>query len=172
MKFFLSSAAIAIAASSLSTAIAADWPRWRGPDLNGISRETGWSSQWPASGPKQLWKASVGTGFSSMTVRQGRVYTLGNADNTDTVFCIDVRTGEVVWKHSYPASLDPINYEGGPSATPTVDGDRVYTFSKHGLLFCLDVAKGKVIWSNNVMESLKAEKPIWGFASSVLHVRV
>ena len=45
---------------------AVDWYRWRGPDLNGISKETGWQTKWPAEGPKQLWKASIGTGFASM----------------------------------------------------------------------------------------------------------
>jgi len=176
MKFFFTTAAVVLAAASCSTATAADWPRWRGPDLNGISQETGWSFQWPADGPKQLWKVSVGIGFSSVTVSQGRVYTLGHANNTDTVFCFDTKTGTPVWKFSYMAKLDPKYYEGGPSATPTVDpdqgagagGGRIYTFSKRGLLLCLDAGKGGVIWSNNVMESLKAEMPSWGFASSVL----
>jgi len=147
---------------------AADWYRWRGPDLNGISQETGWLSQWPAGGPKQLWKTSVGIGFSSVAVSKGRAYTMGHADNADTVYCFEAKTGTPVWKFSYTTKLDPKYYEGGPSATPTVDGDRVYTFSKRGLLLCLDAAKGSVFWSNNVMESLKADMPSWGFASSVL----
>src|SRR5437879_7524790 len=72
---------------------AADWPHWRGPDFNGISKETGWQSSWPDDGPKRLWKASVGTGFSSITVSQNRAYTMGNADDTDTVYCFDATTG-------------------------------------------------------------------------------
>jgi len=176
MRFAFALAAIALTAGSFSAATAADWYRWRGPDLNGISQERGWSSQWPAGGPKQVWKATVGIGFSSVTVSKGHVYTLGHANNMDTVFCFDERTGAPVWKFSYATKLDPKYYEGGPSATPTVDlatgnetdGERVYTFSKRGLLLCLDAAKGGVIWSNNVMESLKAEMPNWGFASSVL----
>jgi outer membrane protein assembly factor BamB len=168
MKFFFAHTAVVLATASLSDATAADWYRWRGPDLNGISQETVWSSQWAAGGPKQLWKASVGTGFSTVAVSAGRIYTLGNANNIDTVFCLDAKTGGVVWKYSYAAKLDPKNYEGGPNATPTVDGDHVYTFSKRGLLLCLDKAKGGVIWSNNLTESLKIEIPNWGFASSAL----
>lgn len=168
MKYFIGLSAFVLALGLASITSAADWYRWRGPDLNGISQETGWSSQWAAGGPKQLWKASVGIGFSSVTVSQGRVYTLGHADNTDTVFCFDAKTGTPVWKFFYATKLDAKYYEGGPSATPTVDGGRVFTFSKQGLLLCLDAAKGGVIWSNNVMKSLKAEMPTWGFASSVL----
>jgi len=145
-----------------------DWPRWRGPDANGISKETGWSAQWPAGGPKQLWKAKVGIGFASFSVSKGRVHTLGNARDTDTVFCFDANAGTVAWKYSYASKLDPKYYEGGPSATPTVDGDRVYTFSKRGLLQCLEAARGTVIWSKNLMAELKAEMPTWGFAGSVL----
>ncbi|MBP7827897.1 MAG: PQQ-like beta-propeller repeat protein [Verrucomicrobia bacterium] len=149
-------------------AAAADWPRWRGPELNGISRETGWLTSWPDGGPKVLWKARVGTGFSSFAIAQGRAYTMGNANDTDSVFCFDAATGRVIWRHDYPAPLDANSYEGGTSATPTVDGDRVYTLSKRGVMFCLDAAKGTVIWTKPLAEELGAAMPTWGFAGSVL----
>jgi outer membrane protein assembly factor BamB len=155
-------------ALGLWNASGADWPWWRGPERNGISRETGWSARWPAAGPKVLWRASVGVGFSSFAVREGRVFTLGHANNTDTVWCLDAQTGAVRWKFSYPAKLDANFYEGGPSATPTVAGERVYTLSKRGVFLCLEAATGRLVWSNNIMESLKAEKPTWGFAGSVV----
>ena len=44
---------------------APDWPHFRGPDRNGISSEKDWLGAWPDDGPKVLWRASVGTGFSS-----------------------------------------------------------------------------------------------------------
>ncbi len=152
---------------TVCSATAADWSRWRGPEGNGISKETGWSAQWPADGPKRLWKANVGIGFASFSVANGRVYTTGNKDDTDTIFCFDANTGKEIWKHSYPEKLDPKYYEGGTSATPTVDGDRVYNLSKQGQLFCLDAAKGTVIWSQNVAKELNAKLPTWGFAGSV-----
>jgi len=128
-------------------AAAEDWPCWRGPDRNGVSKETGWIADWPAGGPKVLWKAAVGTGFSSFAVAAGKVYTLGNSHDVDTVFCLDAVGGQVLWKHSYPCDLQPLSYEGGPSATPAVDGQRVFTFSKSGDLFCLGADTGKVLWS-------------------------
>lgn len=164
----ISGAAAIIAASFILPANAADWPRWRGPDLTGVSQETGWLAKWPASGPKQLWKTSIGTGFSAAAVSGGHIYVSGNANNTDTIFCFDAQKGGLIWKYSYASRLDPKNYEGGPSATPSITDGRVYTFSKRGLLLCLDAEKGGVIWSNNVTESLNAEIPNWGFASSVL----
>ena len=157
------------AAGGISTqAPALDWPCFRGPDHNGISQEKDWSSQWPAGGPKQLWKAKVGIGFASFSVSQNRVFTVGNAADQDTVFCFDANSGAEIWKRTYEAKLDPKYYEGGPSATPTVEGDRVYTLTKRGVAHCLDAAKGTEIWSRDMAGELKATMPTWGFASSVL----
>jgi outer membrane protein assembly factor BamB len=157
------------ALTATTVARANDWYRWRGPNDDGISTETGWQSKWPDDGPKRLWKVSVGTGFSSMSVSHGKLYTMGNdGENTDTIYCFDTVTGAPVWKHSYPCEVDPKYYEGGPSATPTVDADRVYAISRKGDLFCLDAAKGTVIWSTNVNRDLGFEIPTWGFAGSAL----
>src|SRR3982074_354129 len=73
-----------------------DWPWWRGPNHNGISQEKGWLDHWPAEGPKVAWKARIGTGFSSFAVGKGRVYTMGNADNADTVFCFGAASGKAL----------------------------------------------------------------------------
>jgi len=159
--------AIIALATSLST-FAADWPRFRGPDQNGISKETGLNPKALEGGAKTLWKASVGTGFSSITIANGRVFTMGNADATDTVWGLDAGTGKEIWKHSYAEELKPNLYEGGPNATPTVDGDRVYTLSKTGKAFCLDAAKGTVVWEKDLAKELGAKKPEWGFSGSVL----
>jgi outer membrane protein assembly factor BamB len=168
MKILSALAIAGLVVNSALGAVGVDWYRWRGPDLNGISKETGWNAQWSTEGPKQLWKASVGTGFSSFSASQGRVYTMGNANNTDTIFCLDAGTGKVLWQYSYPCPLDPKNFEGGPCATPTVADGRVYTFSRKGELFCLDAAKGSVIWSKNLNKELGLEIPTWGCASSAL----
>jgi outer membrane protein assembly factor BamB len=145
---------------------AADWPQWRGPNRNGISSEKV-SAVWPAGGPRVLWRASVGTGFSSISVSRGRVYTMGNTNNEDTVWCFDAKTGEHVWHHSYTAPLGPQWYEGGPGSTPTVDGNRVITISKWGNVFCFDAAKGIVLWQRDLRrDGIKTNR--WGFAGSPL----
>ena len=57
--------------ASLTLAHASDWPMFRGPDLTGVSRETGWNSTWPKEGPKVAWRAQIGLGFSTVAVAQG-----------------------------------------------------------------------------------------------------
>lgn len=147
---------------------ALDWPRWRGPAANGISAETGTALEWPKEGPRQVWKANVGVGFSSVSVHKGRVFTLGNQNDQDVVWCLDSATGAPVWKHSYASTLDPKYYEGGTSATPTVDGEHVFTFGRHGDVFCLEAATGKVVWGKNLAKDLGLNVPDWGFAGSPL----
>src|SRR5688572_28820212 len=112
-----------------------DWPGWRGPHHDGISRETNWTARWPAEGPPQLWRAEVGTGFSSVAVAGDRLFTLGNSNEIDTVFAFAAGSGKLLWKYSYACPSDPEYYEGGPGSTPTVDGQTVYTLSKRGHLF-------------------------------------
>jgi outer membrane protein assembly factor BamB len=142
----------------------ADWPNYRGPSHNGITNETNWSANWSKSGPKQLWKKSIGIGFSSITVSNGRVYTMGNTGRKgdkkehDIVFCLDANTGREIWTHIYPCPLQPKSYEGGTLSTPTVDGNVVYTISKMGHLFCLKAATGEVVWQKNMNRSISAQQ--------------
>ena len=157
---------ILVAALLAATASAADWPQWRGPNRNGISSES-ISTSWPADGPKVLWRASVGTGFSSISISQGRAYTMGNTNNEDTVWCFDAAAGKSLWKHTYAAQLSPQWYEGGPGSTPTIDGNRVFTISKWGDIFCLDAAKGTIVWRRDLrQDGVKPNR--WGFAGAPL----
>lgn len=145
-----------------------DWPRWRGPHHNGIAHETGWLTQWPAGGPPVAWREPVGVGFASVAVAAGRIYTMGNEGDRDIVTCLDAATGRIRWRHTYDCPLDDKLFEGGPTATPTADGGRVYTLSRRGHLFCFDAAKGDIKWSVNVHEQTSIRIPSWGYSGSPL----
>src|SRR4030042_3500200 len=149
-----------------STTLAADWPNWRGPNYNGISSETGFITTWPKEGPKVVWEASVGTGFSSMAVSDGRVYAMGNINNNDILYCFDAETGKEIWKQSYPCPLFDQNHEGGPSATPTVEGSAVYVASRNGDVLRFDVITGKIVWHRNIVKELGLKQPTWNLAGS------
>lgn len=161
-------AAALTAALGSSAARADDWPHWRGPDRNGISKETGWLDHWPDDGPKIAWKANVGLGFSSFVSKGDRVYTMGHASDQDTVFCFAISDGQVRWKHSYPAELGDKYFEGGTTGCPTLDGNRLYTLSRWGDLFCFDATSGKVLWNKNVQQETQTPTPTWGFTGAPL----
>jgi len=150
---------------------ASDWPMFRGPDLNGISRETDWSSTWSADGPKVAWRAKIGLGFSTVVVAGGKVVTTGHdghAKGQDTIWCFDAATGRQVWKHSYSSLLGNKYFEGGATGTPTIDGDRVYHLSRQGDFICLELGTGKVLYQRQLATELHVEVPEWGFAASPL----
>lgn len=130
--------------------------------------ESRWSDAWPASGPTIAWKAKVGMGFSSFVVAQGRAYTLGFADGQDTLWCFDVDSGKVLWKHSYPSELGDKYFEGGTTGTPTVAGEQVFALSRWGDVMCLEAATGKVVWSKNVQKETGIRIPDWGFTGAPL----
>ncbi|MEQ1859461.1 MAG: PQQ-binding-like beta-propeller repeat protein [Chthoniobacteraceae bacterium] len=142
----------------------ADWLHYRGPTQNGVVAE---KLPLAFAPPRQLWKMNVGAGTCSVTVAGGRAFTAGNADKrNDAVVCLDAATGKVVWRHAYPQPLDPNMFEGGPRATPTIDGGRVYTLGQAGDLFCLDAASGKVVWRKHLVEDFRGHRPNWGYSGS------
>jgi outer membrane protein assembly factor BamB len=157
---------------------AEDWPNWRGPDHNGISRETGWDAGKLKNGPIFLWRKQIGTGFASVAVSDGRVYAMGNTakgeqsgqEQKDILWCFNVKTGEQVWKHTYPCLLEPKSHEGGPSATPTVEAGRVYILSKQGHVFCLDAERGTVVWQKHLTNDYGVKPHEWGFSGSPIIV--
>ena len=142
------------------------WPRWMGPNFDGVSTESSWSTDWESTPPRELWSKELGIGFSSMSISDGRVYTMGNIDGTESVYCFDADTGKELWRHSYPCKLVAVLYEGGPGCTPTVDGDKVFAVGKEGQLMCLDAVSGKVVWEKDLQQELGVRLHEWGFNAS------
>ena len=153
-----------------------DWPQYRGPKRDGISRETGWLTKWPDDGLKVLWKISVGRGYSSIAIANGRAYTLGllpkdpaKKDSLEeTVTCLDPETGKTLWQFAYAGVLDR-QYPGARS-TPTIDGKVIYVYGQYGELFCLNAETGKVVWQKLMVKDLGAQKVTYGYAASPLLV--
>lgn len=152
-------------AAMVGTSAAQDWPRYLGPDGN--ARVDGKiSTDWGSNKPKELWRMELGSGCTSFAVAGGKAVVMGNDGNKDTVWCLDAKTGAVIWKYSYEEDLSPKMYDGGPNATPTIDGDRVYTLSKTGNLFCLSMADGQPIWHQHYQSDFGGAAPSWGFSAS------
>ena len=145
-----------------------DWPQWRGPNRDGRSVEKGLLKDWPAAGPPLAWRASgAGEGYSSFAVAGGRLYTLGARAGTEYTFAFDVASGKKLWEVANGKRFD--NDRGsGPRATPTVDGDRIYSFGASGDLSALEAATGKVLWTVNVLSKFGGSNIQWGLSESPL----
>lgn len=150
VKQLLRAVVACIAASQL--AHAADWPQWRGPRRDGVAVDSRLPTAWPAAPPAPRWRASVGEGYSSPVVADGRVFILARpAEGQEAGYAFDARTGRQLWRVTWPNTFhapDP-RAGRGPNSTATVDGDRVYMLGLGGMFHCLDVKTGRVLWKHD-----------------------
>jgi outer membrane protein assembly factor BamB len=147
-----------------------DWPGFRGPGRDGVSRAVRIGTNWTASPPVELWRRSIGPGWSSFAVRGDLLYTQEQRGEDEVVACYRVTTGAEVWTHRDAARFFESNGGAGPRGTPTVSGDRTYTFGATGIVNALDAGSGAVVWSRNAAADAEAKTPYWGFSSSPLVV--
>jgi outer membrane protein assembly factor BamB len=159
------------AASGAALTVArVEWPGFRGPERNGISRGVRIETNWSASPPVELWRRPIGPGWSSFAVHDDLLYTQEQRGNDEVVACYKTTTGAPIWIHKDTARFFESNGGAGPRGTPTLADDRVYTFGPTGIVNALDAGSGAVAWSHNAASDLGAEVPIWGFSSSPLVV--
>lgn len=160
-------------AGSAAVPLVADseWPGFRGPRRDGIVPATAIAADWSLSPPAELWRRPIGPGWSSFAVRGDLIYTQEQRGEEEIVACYRASSGEPVWKHRDTARFWESNAGAGPRGTPTLHGDRVYTFGATGIVNALDAATGKVLWSRDAAKELAATTPTWGFSSSPLVYR-
>ncbi len=131
----------------------ADWPQWRGPNRDGKSPASGLLKEWPEGGPAIVWTAEgLGRGFSSVSVADGRVFTMGDFGDEQFVIAINEDYGSILWKTSIGESWTDSDFSPGSRSTPTVDGDRIYAYGTEGALACLKADSGEVVWQRNMRE--------------------
>jgi len=149
---------------------AADWPRWRGPNLDGICTETGLLKEWPKAGPPLLWQVTgLGTGYSSVSIVDGKLYTMGDlpgegGEKQQLVICLDLNTKKILWT----AKVGPPHSDGS-RCTPTVDDGHVYAIGTSGGLVCLNAQNGELVWQKNFAEDFNGKMMSgWKYSESVL----
>lgn len=148
--------------------IAADWPQWRGPDRNEISRETDLRTSFDGDGPKLLWTYSnAGNAYSGPAIVGNVLYSQG-ADRQEFAFALNTDTGEEIWRVNL-GRIYQNRWGGGPRGTPTVDGDRLYLIRGNGEVHCLSTKDGKELWKVEMQKDLGGELMSgWGYSESPL----
>jgi outer membrane protein assembly factor BamB len=149
-----------------------DWPQWRGPERNGISKETGLLKQWPAGGPKLLWQVNdIGDGYSGPSVVGTRLYLMSNRGmDNEFVQALSAQDGKVIWTTRVGNVGNPDQNPKYPKArsTPTVDGNFIYALGSDGDLACLEVKSGKIRWQKNLRKEFGGQPHEWAYAESPL----
>ena len=163
-----------------SGAAEGEWPWWRGPNRDGKSPDAGLLKEWPAGGPKKLWQADdIGSGFSTVAVSGGLIYTTGDVGGRTTkdargrptilgrrlvLFAFDM-DGKLQWKQDIDAAWT--RSRPGSRSTPTINGDRLYLLSGNGVITCRDARSGQERWTKNTRE-FGGRSGGWGYAESIL----
>ncbi|MFK7769556.1 MAG: PQQ-binding-like beta-propeller repeat protein, partial [Mariniblastus sp.] len=166
----------------IGTSMADDWPRWMGPTNDGVFHETGILDKFPENGPNVLWRQEIGAGYAGPAIAAGKVFVMdrtadagkgaaiendfkkaGKLAGGERVQCLDLKTGETVWEHTYNCPYE-IAYPTGPRCTPTVDGEHVYVLGAMGDLKCMTTAKGEIVWEKSLTGEYKTKPPLWGYA--------
>ena len=143
--------------------------RGRGPGRDGVWPEKDLPDKLPAK-LEPRWRKPIGGGYGGIAVAGGRVYVLDRQKEPkeiERVLCLDAATGKALWAHEYPVAYGKMEYGNGPRSTPTVHGNRVYTFGALGHLHCLDAADGKV--EDDLKAKIKKAKTINAVTDLMLH---
>ncbi|MCP4201116.1 MAG: PQQ-binding-like beta-propeller repeat protein [bacterium] len=146
-----------------------DWPQWRGANRDAVSSESGLLDQWLAGGPTILWRTQAGAGFSSVSVVDGKAYTLWDEDGTQFLLCLDALTGQELWRRELGKAFIH-NYGNGPRSTPLIDGGTVFTVGTGGHLVAADMNTGELRWQHDLEREYGANLPPYGYSSSPLVV--
>lgn len=161
-----------MALATTHTALAADWPAWRGPTGQGVTAERDLPTTWSAT-ENVTWKTPLpGPGNSTPVVWGDRVFLTGATDAGAKrgVFCFDRNDGKLLWRRDTPFADKEPTHETSPydSASPVTDGRAVYAWHGSAGVVAYDF-EGKQLWHKD----LGPFHHIWGNAASpVLHGEV
>jgi outer membrane protein assembly factor BamB len=145
----------------LPAAQGTDWPQFRGPDRDGISKETGLLRKWPASGPKVLWSVPVAQGYAAAAIVGGRIYH-HDYDEAKSEWCVNCRSladGKQIWQFREAREIRPNH--AITRTVPAVDARFVFSLDPKAVLHCLDAKTGKQIWRKSLVTEYKATIPSW-----------
>jgi hypothetical protein len=142
-----------------------DWPQWRGPNRDNVSKETGLLKEWPKEGPRRLWTAvGLGDGIAPVSVAQGKIFTFGYREQNEFVVALDEQTGHLSWSTPVgPPIAENRLMRWLSQRSPTADGERLYALTAGGDLVCLATTDGRELWRKSYRSDLGAKKPSFGF---------
>jgi outer membrane protein assembly factor BamB len=139
-----------------TSALAGDWPNWRGPARNGVSEEKGLPITWSTAGENLIWRDTF-TGRSTPIVFDGRACASGRAGAGPTrqelVACWDAGTGKKLWERLFPVYNTTVPFSRVGWAAVAGDPETGHLYHQHvdGQLTCLD-RLGKMVWSHRLGE--------------------
>jgi outer membrane protein assembly factor BamB len=159
--------AFALGLCAIVTLSADDWPQWRGPLLNGTSRETGLPLKWNAD-ENITWKLPLPEWSGSTPIVWGDSIFLNVAQGDAlALWCVDRKGPTVKWKAPIGGGNHKERKQNMSSPSPVTDGTAVYAMTGTGVLKAFDFA-GTLLWTRDIQKDYGRFGLNWGYASSPL----
>ncbi|MBN1852266.1 MAG: PQQ-like beta-propeller repeat protein [Pirellulales bacterium] len=152
-----------------------DYPRFLGPNGNGVIPNSSLDPDWESHPPRKIWQDTIGAGWSGFAIVGAYAVTQEQRSENEMVVCRQLIDGKIVWTHRDKIRFDPSHLSGrmggpGPRATPTIHNGRVFTHGATGRLNCLDARTGEILWSHDTITENGGELILWGKSGSPLIV--
>ena len=141
-----------ITLSALINAAADNWPQWRGPHYDAVSRESGLPTEWSDS-QNVVWKIPLpGIGSATPAVWDNRIFLTSQVDNELLLLCFNT-DGKEQWRQRLGegGSKGREEENNSVSSSPSTDGKLVFAFVGSGDFAALDL-NGKEVWHFNAQE--------------------
>ncbi|MSV28797.1 MAG: hypothetical protein EXQ52_08630 [Bryobacterales bacterium] len=150
------------------------WRQWSGPNRNfEVPDSPPLKPQWPAAGPRVIWKRPLGEGYSSPSIDNGVLYTMYGTPGAQTTIAANAATGKTLWEqtahHSFRSEAPDMGH--GPYATPLVAADRIFTAGVTGRVECRARKNGALLWKQDLWYEHKGNRLPYGYASSPIAFR-
>jgi outer membrane protein assembly factor BamB len=158
---------VVLVCAASATLRADNWPQWRGPQLNGISRETNLPTTWNQT-TNITWKLALPSWSGATPIVWGDLIFLNVADGDAlSLWAVDRNTAAVRWQRPLGGGNHKERKQNMSSPSPVTDGTRVWVMTGTGVLKAFDFA-GKELWSRDVQKEYGRFGLNWGYASSPL----
>ncbi|MCH8967340.1 MAG: PQQ-like beta-propeller repeat protein [Planctomycetes bacterium] len=163
-------ALVAVTVLACVSTASPEWGQWGGPNRNFQVDSKGLADKWPEDGPKKLWSRELGDGYSTILVDGDTLYTMYRAGETEFEFTIalDAKTGKTRWEHKNESPFTDLmkQYGPGPSSTPLIAGERLFSIGTNMVMHCFDKKSGKVHWKHDLVKEYGASVPGRGYCAS------
>jgi outer membrane protein assembly factor BamB len=164
MHLILSLILLTIASSALT---AENWPQWRGPQLNGVSRETKLQVKWDAK-TNITWKLALPSWSGATPIVWDNFVFLNVGDGDAlSLWAVDRNNGTTRWQRPLGGGNHKEMKQNMSSPSPVTDGTRVWVMTGTGILKAFDFA-GKELWARDIQKDYGRFGLNWGYASSPL----
>ena len=134
----------------------AGWLTWRGPEQNGVSRETNLPNTVEIDGENHLWSYEL-SGRGTPVIANGRVFVWGyrgeGPNLHEVLSCLNAESGELIWKHQFNDFLSDIIYTRYSIGSPVIDKEtgNVYLLTTPGIIVAMNM-NGVLLWQRSLME--------------------